>query len=196
MKKIFNIVIGIIVGVALMIIYFNIAPTKNTQPTISPLDLEGKIADIGELATAEYVYTLTEIADKEEVKVLNIKIPFTSSKIIFGYSGVIKAGLNYSDIKIELDEDNKEIIITLPETKILSNELDNDSLVIFDSKDNIFNHFTFEDVNTSQAKLKEDAQNVAIEKGLLDTAKENSKTLIENTIFALVDIKEYKIIYK
>ena len=100
MKKIFNILIGLLVGAALMIVYFNFVPNKKVEPTISALDLEGKIVDIGELATAEYVYTLTEIADKEEVKVLNIKIPFTSSKIIFAYSGVIKAGLNYGDIKI------------------------------------------------------------------------------------------------
>ena len=196
MKKIFNILIGILVGVALMIVYFNFVPNKKVEPTISALDLEGKIVDIGELATAEYVYTLTEIADKEEVKVLNIKIPFTSSKIIFGYSGVIKAGLNYGDIKIELNEDSKEITVTLPETKILSNEIDNDSLVVFDSKDNIFNHFTFEDMNTSQAKLKKDAEDVAKEKGLLDTAKENAKTLVENTIFAIVDSTQYTVIYK
>ena len=196
MKKLLNILIGILLGGILMFCYIKYFPTTPKTPKVSAIDFEGKINEIGELSTAEYVYSITQVADKDKLTVLGIKIPFTESKIIYGYSGTIKAGVDFTQIKITADESSKEIKVKMPDARILSNELDQDSLIIYDERNSIFNQFSFEDMNASQAELKATAETAAIERDILGIAKENAKTIIEKTIRGLFEDGEYRIVFE
>jgi hypothetical protein len=111
-----------------------------------------------------------------------ISTPFTSSKVIYSYSGTIKAGIRISDAKVDVDQNTKAIYVRLPEAEILSSELDQDSLEIYDEKQGFFSKMSMEDFNSFQRDLKAEAEEKAIEKGLLESAKENAKTIIEQMI--------------
>jgi hypothetical protein len=137
------------------------------------------IKSIGEMATAEYDYTMCQVAEKSS---FIISTPFTSSKVIYSYSGTIKAGIRISDAKIDVDQNTKAIYVRLPEAEILSSELDQDSLEIYDEKQGFFSKMSMEDLNSFQSDLKAEAEEKAIEKGLLESAKENAKTIIEQMI--------------
>lgn len=173
--------------------YFN---EKNNEVKVSAIDFEGKLSEIGELNTAEYVYTLTQVVDKEAIKIVNIKIPFTSSKIVYSYSGTIKAGIDFTKTIIEVDELNKKVTVKMPEAQIFSNELDNDSFKIYDEKNSVFNKISINDFNQSQADLKQAAADAAEEKGILEMAKDNAKKILENTIKNLVNDETYQIIVR
>ena len=117
---------------------------------------------------------------------------FTSSHIIYSYKGVVKAGLQFKDIKVDVNENSKTVYVDLPEPEILSSEIDNDSLEIYDEKYSLLNSPKFEDFNESIGSVKEKARESAIENGLLDTAEENAKKLIETSILSLMG-KEYTV---
>ena len=148
------------------------------------------LADIGELATEEYFYTEVETFDSSK-SIKGFEIPFTTSTVIFSYEGVIKAGIDFTAITVEKDNSKKVITVTIPKSKILSSEIDNDSFEVYDEKNSIFNRITVTDVNDSIADLKERAESKAIDKGILDKADANAKLLIKNLLKSTYDLSGY-----
>jgi hypothetical protein len=74
------------------------------------------------------------------------------------------------------------VTVKLPQTKILSSELDYDSFKLYDEKNSIFNPIGVEVVNESNNNLLTSAEEQAIKGGLLERAEENAKLIITNFI--------------
>lgn len=196
MKKFIGAVLAI--GIILFIgafgykIYSDYTERQN-EPVISTMDFQGSLNDIGELATAEYGYRITQIADKPNKTVIGLEIPFTDSKVIYSYAGVIKSGMDFEEIEVNVNEVNRTITIDLPEVKILSSEIDTDSLIVYDEKYSPFNTITFEDMNLSIDSLKEKTEKSAISEGLLDRGKENAERIIRAAVVNMFNPEEYEI---
>ncbi len=193
MKHALSFVLGIAVGIGALFGLQKFLPDLSGSKIIVSNNVEGTIQDIGQLATAEYVYTVTQTADKESLEVLGIKLPFTSSRVIYSYSGVIKAGIEFGEVKVNVNDSNKTITVTLPDPIQISNEIDNDSLMVYDEKYSLFNTFTFSDMNMSQEELKKAAETSSAERGLFDNAIVNAKTIIESNIYNMYSKDEYTI---
>ncbi len=193
MKHALSFVLGIAVGIGALFGLQKFLPDLSGSKIIVSNNVEGTIQDIGQLATAEYVYTVTQTADKESLEVLGIKLPFTSSRVIYSYSGVIKAGIEFGEVKVNVNDSNKTITVTLPDPIQISNEIDNDSLMVYDEKYSLFNTFTFSDMNMSQEELKKAAETSSAERGLFDNAIVNAKTIIESNIYSMYSKDEYTI---
>ena len=193
MKHALSFVLGIAVGIGALFGLQKFLPDLSGSKIIVSNNVEGTIQDIGQLATAEYIYTVTQTADKESLEVLGIKLPFTSSRVIYSYSGVIKAGIEFGEVKVNVNDSNKTITVTLPDPIQISNEIDNDSLMVYDEKYSLFNTFTFSDMNMSQEELKKAAETSSAERGLFDNAIVNAKTIIESNIYSMYSKDEYTI---
>lgn len=143
--------------------------------------INSEIQDIGELATVEYLYT--DAGKFEDPKKLFGKnIPFTTKSFIVKWDGCIKAGVDISQVTAEVNDTDKEIIVHIPNAKILSHEIDNDSIETLDEKDGLFNPVKVEDVREFDATSKDAMEQRAIENGILDKAFENAKDIIEKLI--------------
>ena len=108
-----------------------------TVTGITSRPVKFSLENIGELATQSGYFTSVQDISKTRT-VLGISVPFTTSKYIFSYDGVIKAGLDFEDISISEDRLGKKVSVALPEMKILSIEIDTDSLKIYDERRNMF----------------------------------------------------------
>ena len=129
----------IIVSVLLGIIFFLTFSliVNNSKPKITNETLGLQVKELKELTTIQYKYK--NIATREDWNTLfNIKLPFTKSSFIVTYTGVLKIGIDLSETKVEVDENNKKINIILPEPKILSNDLDLSSVKVYDEKNKRF----------------------------------------------------------
>ena len=69
-----------------------------------------------------------------------VKIPFTTKSFILTYDGTVKAGVDLDGAEVSVS--GTTVTITLPEAEILSHEIDEDSMEVFDEKTSIFNPFT------------------------------------------------------
>lgn len=167
---------------------------KTDFPSKTDADLvKLKLEDIGELATqSAYCTEVAVIEDPREM--LGIKIPFTQSKYIYSYDIRIKAGYNFEDIKWK--EKNKTIEIKLPEAKILSSELDTESLKVYHEDESIFSQITLKENNEAMKKMQENAEKNAEKNGLLDEACNNAEVLLKDFFAKEYDLNEYKIVFK
>lgn len=143
--------------------------------------IESEIRDIGELATIEYLYTDAGKFEDPK-KVFGVNIPFTTKSFIAKWDGIIKAGVSIDEIIVEINDANKEIIIHMPNAKILSHEIDNGSIETLDENDGLFNPVKVEDVREFDAVSKESMEQRAVENGILDKAFENAKEIIEKLV--------------
>ena len=193
-KALLSIIIIAALAFGGFVVYRHFADSKSV-PETTTVDIQGTIRDIGELATAEYDFTITQTAEKPSKTVAGFSIPFTSAKVLYSYNGIIKAGIQFSKVEISQNNKQKVIFVRIPEAEILSTELDNSSLIVYDEKYSIWNTFTFEDMNISVDSAKDTAKQTAIESGVLERANENAQMIIKSTISALVDLSEYEVVF-
>jgi len=154
------------------------------------------LKDIGELATQAGYYTDISVISKGERTFLGIPFPFTSSRALCSYSGVIKAGLDFGGISIRTDAAAKTLTLEMPEIRILSNEVDLDSLKVYDESNSVFNRIRITSVNQSLITMKEQAEAHAIENGLLTAARANAETMIRAMLTGLDAFRDYDCVFR
>ena len=163
-----------------------------TETTISGEIIRAGLADIGELATEEYYFTEVEAFDSSK-KLMDFDIPFTTSKVVYSYDGVIKAGIDFGAIDVRKDDQTKTITVKLPKSTILSSEIDENSFQVYDEKQSIFNPVSIRNFNDTLADLKTRAEREAISKKVLEKADANAAVILKNFLHSTYDVSEYKI---
>lgn len=143
--------------------------------------IQNKIQSIGELATIEYLYT--DAGKYENSKQLWGKdVIFTNKSFIAKWDGIIKAGIDVNQISIEIVSQNKEIVIKMPQAKILSHEIDDTSFETLDEKNGLFNSIEIDDIRDFDEQSKIAMEKRVIDNGILDKAMDNAKTIISQLI--------------
>lgn len=156
--------------------------------------IEDGLNDMGVLLTEEYYFT--EVVSFSSIKKFlstEIKLPFTETAYLAGYSGVVNAGIDFSAVTVEKDEGTKRISVHIPKAEIQNIDIDPDSFELYSEKVGLGNPLSVEDFNNSLIELESTAAEKAVGRGLLDRADENAKTLIENFVRGLVDMSVYSL---
>ena len=185
-KTIKLLIVGILIGAALLGGGWLLGKTSGggsrENVEISAIVLQNKISAMSELAVVTYTYT--ELGQYESSKEFyGVKMPFTTNRFLLTYDGVIKAGIDMTEVKVDVDQSVKTVTVTLPQAEILSHEIDEDSVKIYDEKTSIFNAFTIEDYTSFYADQKKTVEKKARDKGLLTEAQ----TQAENAVRQLLD---------
>lgn len=156
-----------------------------------------EVKEIGELATEEYCYTNVGTVDgTNDIKVIGWTIPFSKKTAVVTMDGVLKAGIDISKVEISCNEETRTILVKMPAAKILSNELDEDSMTVYDEDNGLFNPITLSDGSSIRTQIKTEAETRAIKNGLLTKAKTRAQEMIRHIIFAVPGIEEnYRITF-
>ena len=185
---IFGVVLVIVLGIIAVIGFRNHFSVKTSTTKIG-------FEDIGELATqSAYCKEIGVIDDAK--KFFKVNIPFTQSKYIFSYDVEITAGINFSEVDWEVKEKQKEVIVRIPEAKVLNNEIKHDSFEIYHESESLFNQITLEENNQAAVDLQAKAEEDAINNGLLEKACTNAETILTGFFEKAYDPEEYKIIFE
>ena len=171
------------------IILFNLA--RNVSSTTTDLGFK----NVGELSTQAGYYTNVQVIDKSQT-LWGWNIPLTQSKSIFSYDGIIKAGYDFSKIQIIVDEYDRVVTVKLPEPIIFSNEIDPNSLRIFDERQSIFTPLRLDDMNDSLVLLRTESEEKAIQNGLMENTQSNAELLIKGFLSKTYDLTQYEIVFE
>lgn len=193
--KLFLIVLLIILIVVTVAYFVGVRKGKlSVKPKITSTLLEDQIQSVRELSTIKYHYTNVG-AFEHQSEFYGFKIPLTYKKFIISYDGEITAGIILDNSKITVEGDS--IIIDLPPAQILSHEIDEDSLKIFDEQASIFNPLKLDDYSTFRKDQMLEMEGKAIDKGVLVEAEKDAKKAVEEILNVNPEINEkYKIVFK
>ena len=184
-KKAIGGIIAIIL-VGLLIFYAGTRFASNgSEPKITSTGLTQQLQEIEELATMSYNYT--KVGEFSNSLTFNgWDIPLTQKSFLITYDGKLKAGVKMD--KLELSIDNNIITVAIPEIEILSNEIDESSIEVYDETKNVFNPISINDYTTFAKKQKETVAQEAIENGLLSEAATKTQSTIKKYLNALPGI--------
>lgn len=178
-KKISWIVGGLIIaGLIIFAIFYSSRLFEVKEETkITSETVESSLKEAKELTTLKYHYKNVASYENSQ-QFYGYTIPFTKKRFIYTYQGDIRAGVDLDQVKASVNNQTKTITLNLPETKVLSHEIDEDSIMFFDEKESVFNQLKLEDYSTFRAEEKAKVEAEAIEKGLLEEAKEVTKEAV------------------
>jgi len=146
---------------------FNPLPQITEQSERSAHTILKEVLPIGEYASLAYHYsTVVKEINSRDIK--GWTIPFTTRKYIFTYDGIMKLGIDGRQIRIEEDlpdsagiagSSNLPVIrIILPPIKILSHEIIDKSIEVFEQSQTIFNEIKLADAFTVTAERKRELE--------------------------------------
>lgn len=196
-KKFLISILGLIIVIATTFvggIVFQNRVLANSQPTISSELIASRLTGISEFASLEYAYTNVGKFENQQ-DFYGWKVPLTAKSFIITYDGVMKMGIKGESIKIDVDKD--KIIVSMPDAEILSHEIKEDSVELFDQSKNIFNPILVTDYTNFAADRKEDMVQKAIDNGLLEDAQERAKEQLRLLIGSILgNESDYEIVFK
>lgn len=163
---------------------------KDMTPKMTTDLINNRLEEAKELTTLKYHYTnMGQFENQNDF--YGWKVPFTTKSFIVSYDGTIHAGVNLE--KAVVGFGNNRIDIQIPNSTILSHEIDEESLKVFLEKDTIFNPIKIEDYNDFAKDQKKVVEEKAIKNGLLTEANEKAEKTIRE-LLKLDDLfKEYEI---
>ena len=190
-KRIFIIILLICLALFAAFFYGKRQMRSEMEPEITSSLIYNKLVSAKELTTLKYHYTNMGHFENQNT-FYGYKVPFTSKEFIVSYEGIINAGIDLNKMKVDVGD--KSIEVRIPAAEILSHEIYEDSLKVYDERESIFNRIDIEDYNDFSKDQKSEIEKKAIKKGLLKEADEESKRAIEeilmgDTILSKYDIK-------
>ena len=155
-----------------------------------------RITYMQELALVKHNYTGV-ISYKDYMKFLNIHLPLTDKYFLLKYNGYIKAGVDFSRIKVDVKNDTT-VHVSIPKPKILDTVIDEKSIEVFNESQNAFNPIKISDYNDALSREKSVMIRDAMKQGIYMEATRQAKmaitTLLNEMGFTQIHITEEFII--
>ena len=150
------------------------------------------LQDVGVLITEEYYFT--EVISYSKVKKLwKIELGITESSYLISYDGVVTAGIDFTAVDVQKDDEQKRILIILPKSEILSVDIDPESFQLYSEKEGLGNPVSVTDYNQSLVEMEQNARQKALDQGILTRADGNARKLVGQLVAGLVNTEEYTI---
>lgn len=180
MVRVIFIIFVFISGLITFPIYNSLINTKEESAKLNSMYIGNYVKQSKELVSYKYFYTNTVMFENKK-SVYGFNLPLTSKRFIISYNGKATLGVDLSHVSAEI-KGKKIIISNLGEIKILSNELDENSMKIFDESTSLFSSWNIKDYQ----KFFGD-QRLEIEKKIMESElPQQAKTSAEETIKQLL----------
>ena len=183
----------IVILICITIIAVMLIQTRKNQ--VESRTVAFGLKDMGKLVTQAGYFTNVQ-SNTSTRQLFGMDIPFTTSKYIYSYDGVVKAGLDFAKLEVQVDDASRTVAVKMPAIEILDVNIDNDSLKIYDESQSIFTPLHISDVNEAQIELKKQVEQTAIDNGILEEAEKNAKTIISGFLSGTVDLKNYTVTFE
>lgn len=157
-----------------------VTTTVTTDVTVNGELLASKIRLLYYPET-EYPYTNTcEFENRNTIN--DVRIPLTKKSFRIKYTGIITASADTENISVSADNTAKVITVIIPQAEITSHEIDPDSFIISDKKDNLFNPILTEDYMTICESQNIAMEDQAVSEGLFEKVYEGTEMIISDFI--------------
>ena len=159
--------------------------TSSSVPVITSETLKSQLGPLNELVTQEYVYTNADRRTDDKKWIFGWTRPFSGNSLLLTYDGVIKASVDLNEAEIRVDEESRTIFVDLPDSYISENDIPQESIVVVEVKDGLFNEVTLDDYNSFISEQKIIMKEKAIERGLLTKADEEARSIVRTFLSCL-----------
>ena len=181
----------------------NNSTSSNSEPEIIYIDKEfvveretiiSAMGKASELVTYKYYVADFDVLEKDK-KFFGVKVPFTTDQTVFAFRGTVSVGVrDMGDVEVTVNEEEKKIMIVIPELEVLYNVMD--SFKTLDVKKSVFTEISLaEHEDFRQALLDRQVKDLEDNKEFWDSAKDNTTKILESLFISIPGIADYSISY-
>lgn len=176
LKKSTKIIIVLLIVIVILCLVLGVANSETGKLKITAESSLEKIVEKNDLETVSYTYNA--IAKQPKNADGNVESENNDDyKYFVSYEGMVSAGIDFKQVKIDIDRKAKKLIIIVPEPKITGYNVDIGSLKFIFTKEK-YNEAS--ELESAFKLCKEDLENRSEKDELiLKTAKQNSITVLE-----------------
>ena len=162
---------------------------------VSIASLKELVAPTGKLTSCEYYYTISATFDKQShFFSTSVAVPFSKDTVIYTQSGVIGAGVNLPEVNFDVDENAKQVTITMPSATIISHTVDTATVQrvneakIYPATDQEYEDF--------RSQMRADREKVVLEnKDFWKNTRNNAEATVTRLLRVSPDLNEYELVY-
>lgn len=151
-------------------------PIEVERRIVTVDEVEGRLAEIGELSTYSYEYNTTYATEQTRYFLDDIPVFGTTNTITITCDGIVKVGYDLDSINVHVVDDT--IVVSLPEAKILDNYVIWDTVVCTENN-NILNPIEFSQYQEMISEIESKGLDKAVDGGIYDLAEDNMKSLVQ-----------------
>ncbi len=153
-----------------------------------------QLQEIAELMTYSEDYAGTaNVVDNLQIPYTDFDIWGTQHKIQIVYAGTIKVGYDLNELKTVVNNQKKEIYITIPlKPSVVDNNLPQEKVTIMQDN-NVFNPIRADEVNVRLSEVKAQQLESAEKNGIYEKAEAHLKEIIIKTLAKVHS--EYKVVF-
>lgn len=153
-----------------------------------------QLQEISELMTYSEDYAGTaNVVDNLQIPYTDFDIWGTQHKIQIVYAGTIKVGYDLNDLKTVVNNQKKEIYITIPaKPTVVDNNLPQEKVTIMQDN-NVFNPIRADEVNVRLSEVKAQQLESAEKNGIYEKAETHLKEIVVSTLAKVHS--EYKVVF-
>lgn len=163
----------------------------SNEQVIDIKTVEEKLQLVSELITLTYAYSNVAVFSDEKYFSMfgnDIQLFGTKKSFIITYDGVMKFGIDLS--KISISSSDNTITIKLPDAKMFSHEIKEDSISLLDEKSGLFNSFSMNDYTNLMIEQKDTMEMKASQKDVYSQVLLNAESQIELILSSIPGLTE------
>lgn len=172
---------------------------QESEPEITSTTILNSFSDVSDLVTQVYGFSGVGHFEDSGRKFFRWDVPFTGKSFLITYSGVVTAGIDFSEVDVKLDNESERITVLLTEPRVLSAVIDPDSVAQYDQSHNPVNQIAVDDVTGMLSELTDGHRQEAIDGGLLTRAEEQAELLLYNQVDLTIrgtEAESYEIVFQ
>lgn len=191
-----KIALGVVAGLLAACLCFALGVLwkgRSGEARITSDVLTNSIQQAQELTTVKYIYTNMGKFE-ESTDFYGWKVPFTKKAFIISYDGEIMAGVDLSRASVR--RQGAKITVALPQAKILSHAVKEDSVQVFDETSNVFNPIRITDYTEFSQDQKAALEQKAVNSGILQEARTRAEESIRSMLTSLQGDESWEITFE
>ncbi|MBR1592568.1 MAG: DUF4230 domain-containing protein [Ruminococcus sp.] len=171
------------------------------EPTTEPIfiyesDIYDTISAAAGFTARTYTYHSSEVYEFYR-DAWGMKVPLTTNMFIFSFDGAIDVDIDFGEIQIAVDNDEKTVLISVPDAEIISHTVDENSFEFKDAKDDVFSSLDYSDYSDMLSEQKKEQERRLLQNyDFFYSVKINAQTIFGEFLGCRDDLSEYEIIFE
>lgn len=188
-KSLWILLCGVLAGILIMLVPGALFSGQNSKTEISSTTLKNSLVSASELTVTKFNYAkVGKFTNSLELN--GWTIPFTQKDFLLTYQGVVSLGVLMDQADVQVDETARTIAIQVPGISVLSNQIIEDSIEVYNENTNLFNPIQVSDYLEFAKSQKATALQEVRKHHILNEAKEDAADAITALLNMIPEIHQ------
>ena len=165
--------------------------------TVNSTVIKAELKKAGELVSSKYYYNESSDFKKDTKLWDTIVVPFSADKSLVEFEGVVGLGMTLDEIDVVVDDKKKQIVVTLPEIKVLFHEITDGTFKATYMVNSIITDTNANDYYAIIQEIKNGKEDILMnDKSIMKEVREDAEENLSGFLASFVRSSGYELVFE